>query len=630
MKKYSILLFFFCVTSVFLTYLLFSCGKDDIEVKGVPSVLFPTDVLHVDLNRANLPVVVAVIKSPTGLKSVSTYILKGDVETETEDEVSTFFNPNSYSVNQTPVYTEDMTGFKVVATDLAGQVTVSVLPFEVVPLVNAPTVVFNDGNGDVTEMTYREKTEMPRIIVTVSSEEDLKYLTFGQVVGRIETIIPFEGNDTIFIPGGRKTYTIDLTSDGYEFALKTTAIKVVVAAGDLDKLKRKVGTLRINYIEMLAPQVVFDGDEILQPDEFQDVSVSGRITSESGLESVRLFKVTNDGDVFIKDCEISDPMEPLIFSTTINHILSSVTGVRVVATDLVGKSTDTIRVIRVNELEAAPAISMDQEKSSFNGLTSDQDFTVSGSVDAPGGLASFKYTSYKRDGSLLDEHTEPISGEKSKSYHYTFHADKAFGKIIIEAVDNNTKVTRDTIETHVDYYYYNLEASCNGLYTTGYQDPQPGCFFSAATGSIYPFCEAKAIAPDITVGFATYASNTRIQVVALTENKFSNRGSCGLETWSTVHPGYLPPGYGLKTSTGIKRDRFYAATITDMKAESTGASTGVILSGTDLVTPTTNVALFDAPVYGVTKRIILTFDKIIEVKSPAEMTTFMIHVKIEK
>ena len=87
-----------------------------------------TESMSIDLNKTNNPSIVCVINSEVGLKSVQSCIVKeGDIEMEIDNPVTDFFNKNSYSLSQTPVYTEDMIGFKVSATDINGQTSVLTL-----------------------------------------------------------------------------------------------------------------------------------------------------------------------------------------------------------------------------------------------------------------------------------------------------------------------------------------------------------------------------------------------------------------------------------------------------------------------------------------------------------------------
>lgn len=148
-SKLYIIISFICVSLCWL-----SCNDDDKHTGPAPEILFMTESMSIDLNKTNNPSIVCVINSEVGLKSVQSCIVKeGDIEMEIDNPVTDFFNKNSYSLSQTPVYTEDMIGFKVSATDINGQTSVLTLPFKVIPLRDAPVVSFNEG---INEIDYRE------------------------------------------------------------------------------------------------------------------------------------------------------------------------------------------------------------------------------------------------------------------------------------------------------------------------------------------------------------------------------------------------------------------------------------------------------------------------------------------
>lgn len=178
-----------------------------------------------------------------------------------------------------------MIGFKVIATDENGKTATATLPFAVIPLRDAPVVTFNSG---INEIDYREGDVMPDISIKIESEENLQYLVLSEVVNRVEKKIKINGNDTLKFTNNEQNHVLNLQDDGFQFKVGTTALKVKAGAGPSDRIKVKVGTLKVNFTEIPAPQVAFEGgDAPIEANEFSDIMVKGSITTESKLVSVQ-------------------------------------------------------------------------------------------------------------------------------------------------------------------------------------------------------------------------------------------------------------------------------------------------------------------------------------------------------
>lgn len=287
-SKVYIIISFICASLCWL-----SCNDDEKHTGSAPEILFMTESMSIDLNKTNNPSIVCVINSEVGLNSVQSWIVKeGDIEVEIDNPVTSFFNKNSYSLAQTPVYTEDMIGFKVSATDANGQTSTLTLPFEVIPLRDAPIVSFNEG---INEINYREGDPMPSISIKISSEENLRYVAFSEVVNRLEKVVPINGQDTLKFTNNEKEYVLNLQDDDFQFKVGTTAIKIAAGAGSSDMVKIKIGTLKVNFEEIPAPEILFDSEGDLQVNEFADLTVTGKINSQSKVTSVSYYKETTEG-----------------------------------------------------------------------------------------------------------------------------------------------------------------------------------------------------------------------------------------------------------------------------------------------------------------------------------------------
>lgn len=279
-------------------------------MKDAPVVLFPTDVLRVDLNTISTPSIICVVNAAEGLKSVSMYIVRKDengeeVEEELDRPVTSFYNPATYSVNQPTSFSEDMVRFKLVAIDRAGQTTVSQLPIEVIPIVGLPEIYFSsdkEGLRKITEVTYVEDDPMTDIFVQVSSEEKLKYIVLSQVTESGTSLI----NDTIRFSNGEKKGVANLKTwangETYVFDKGTTAIRAKVVAGDL--LKGREATLSVTY--KFAVSLTLNED----PSVFNGLpsggvsSFSGTVLSANPLNRFTYRLMARDGRILQDDTPI--------------------------------------------------------------------------------------------------------------------------------------------------------------------------------------------------------------------------------------------------------------------------------------------------------------------------------------
>lgn len=110
---------------------LLSCSDDTEELDkaaAAPTIQFPMEELNIDLNKAdNLPVV-AIVKSSVGLKEVRMTIQR-EGSSEEYKSVTSFFNPNSYSLAESLNYEADYKSFVVEAIDKLDRVTSATLFF---------------------------------------------------------------------------------------------------------------------------------------------------------------------------------------------------------------------------------------------------------------------------------------------------------------------------------------------------------------------------------------------------------------------------------------------------------------------------------------------------------------------
>ena len=261
---------------------LWACKDDEVTAKNPPQVLYHSAELVVDLNQTTTPAIIAVINSETGLKSVTTYILKEEGVVEQLDLPETrFYNPHSYSLRKTPIYTEDMIGIRIVAVDLAGQQLVSELPLRVIPLVALPEVWFTDADGNpIDSYIHYQGDPMPEIRVRAEGQEDLKTLSSFQVLNSsVQQIV-----DVIELPAGQQSIDMSLQDldEGFEFNSRIMAIKMKVTAGALNRGRE--ATLPVSIVK--AVSLGFDQDD----QAFNGLAIDGTFTVSGWVDFLQPFK----------------------------------------------------------------------------------------------------------------------------------------------------------------------------------------------------------------------------------------------------------------------------------------------------------------------------------------------------
>lgn len=599
-----------------------SCDNEDKQTGPAPEILFMTESMSIDLNKTNNPSIVCVINSEVGLKQVQSWIVKeGDLEVEIDNPVTDFFNRNSYSLAQTPVYTEDMIGFKVSAIDVNGQNSTLILPFEVIPLRDAPVVSFNDG---INEINYKEGDPMPVISVKVSSEENLRYIAFSEVVNRLERIVPINGVDTLKFTNNEKEYILNLQDDGFQFKVGTTAIKIATGAGSADMVKVKIGTLKVNFQEIPAPEVLFDIAGDIQVNEFADLTVTGKINSQTKVVSVNYYKKTDAGNEQIGET-VYPGESSYNFSVILQRVTFDVQALVIEATDQLGKTTIVEKPLDIKELAPAPSIIIDQTAEQYNGVDINSSLKFTGKITSEAGIESVVIIKKTRKG---EESTEEINiiNDREVVLDKSYIADIDLAGLKLLAIDINGKQSSISYDIHVGYYYHTVLMSLDGAPNHG--DSSPGCFFSASAARAFDYCDGKDNWQEVDIAFSSYSTNTVIRVASLKQSvtKFRH-ATCGLDKWDNVKGVYF------KQASAIKRSTFDQATINDMKAErlATGFAEVASLTEGNFETATEAVGVYETPINGVAKRVIVTYDRFVErTTQNLAASKFMIKVKIEK
>ena len=96
-------------------------------------------------------------------------------------------------------------------------------------------------------------------------------------------------------------------------------------------VKIKIGTLKVNFEEIPAPEILFDSEGDLQVNEFADLTVTGKINSQSKVTSVSYYRKTAEGKEQIGETVHPDE-SAYNFSVTLERVTFDVQAVVIEAT----------------------------------------------------------------------------------------------------------------------------------------------------------------------------------------------------------------------------------------------------------------------------------------------------------
>lgn len=548
---------------IFVLGHLASCDKDDGVMGKSPEIEFLTDLLTIDLNMADNPSITSVVNSEIGLSSVSMYIIKtGNVVEPFKNTINSFFNDKSYSIYEKPVYQEDMLGFKVVAVDKREQVTESVLFFDVKPMLNAPEI-----NFEPEELVIREGDPVPEFYIRVKALTELQSVIINKVVDRLETslIEPVENFE--------EPYTFNLHSleyvDEITFGPGITSIKVQ-AVDSYGKVK--ISLFPVTYIELPAPMITFDNTGLLV-DEFASGNIEGMIASETGLSRVEFIMVGEDLEelVTLDGKELPEHPKQYEFNVAYEKVTVDVKGVLVRAYDLLGKKTETVLPVTVNEIYPAPSVSCIPED--FNAIDMGASIQYSGMVVSTAGLASLQVEKINTKGESTLVRKYDVTGTLGESVEISGEVEAMADLVALRvyAVDLNGKITTHLIRGTVGYYLLeNVEVGAEK-----YPFDVPGCFFSTSLRQILTIDKAYGIQDKI--DFCFYVTGSPAGIIRVcsmahgdAKSKYTNKVLGGVNYGVDI--------WGVRNKTLVQAsdfipDNFDAYTIEDMKSKD-GVYTG--------------------------------------------------------
>ena len=336
-----------------------SCTKDE-YAPGNIDIEFQFESLPVDLNVVDNPFITCIVRSETGLDKVQMLIEMNDGKlVPYKTEINEFFNPRHCSIHERPVYTDDMTAFVVRAADLGGAVKEGRMAFEIKSKVNAPVITLNTEG-----IAFAEGEPIPQFSFSVSSDADLESVAIE--------LIQSATSSELVAPVVDFTDARNFEFDSSTYELKPYDINRIpqlirIVAVDTYG-KTSISTLKINYRALPAPLLSVAPVETAV--EFENLSVSGTATSETGIAKVECYTI-GDNYECLASSSVADGATDYQISMTVpgNEIRDYVKAIKVVVTDARNKTAETnidIEVTPVFELIGSSDNLVEQITSRFN------------------------------------------------------------------------------------------------------------------------------------------------------------------------------------------------------------------------------------------------------------------------
>ena len=327
-KTFEIL---FCSCMILISFLS-SCeiNNPDYSETKAPEISLILDSISPDMNKTDNIPLLCVVFSEAGLNSVKMYIVKGNEETLYK-EVNTFYDEKQYSLKEFPQWQEDITAFRIVATDKANRPAEAIIPVSVIKYKAAPVITFEkseiviDENEGSTQIPVT-KFEVHAATVLSTIEITLFRRTGPVVVEANPTFVAY--SDSIY------RFAQDII---YQDGDRSLQVKATDAYG-----KSKIETLPIKYIPVPYPEMIVTGNTTLDPiiaNSGTGKTLTFKATSVIGIMSVKVFKVekgietelTNMSQYYNSETEVN-------FTATLNNIQASWNAIKIVAYDQMGRS----------------------------------------------------------------------------------------------------------------------------------------------------------------------------------------------------------------------------------------------------------------------------------------------------
>lgn len=428
-----------------------------------------------------------------------------------------------------------------------------------------------------------------------------------------------------------------MSDDSYQFVPKTTALKVYVSAGDPQKPKIKVATLKVNYTEIPGPEVVFTDGTSKLVNEFSDVSIAGTVSAQAKINHVKFSRKLSTGNQLLSEVNLSPSQASYGFSIPITRVTMQDSGLIVEATDDNNKTTSFTFVLNINELAPSPTVLINQTNDAFNGADAGQNLTLTGEINTLSNFQTVNFVVFNNAGDKISSTPISFSGKNItlNASNASYVASKSTRRFGVEVTDINGKSTNVYRDVHVGYYFVKVYMSLAGEdgKTTSTTGPLPGPFFSAKYRKAVSYIDGKTMPMDCDVAFHAQSTYGAIRCgnmsYAKSSSKFTGhtKTGAGLDTWGAT------TNYIVGTAAGINLSSFDATTVDNLTAQTfTGAAQSpVIATGAfPAVVPVDIVIAYQAQIDGVAKTVIFAYDSFGTVTTDKSASSFYIKVKIQK
>lgn len=329
--------------AILLTILLagFAGGCEKSPEPGIIDIRFQFDHYAIDLNVADNPYITCVINSEQELSRVSMYILYQDGTQEPYKESQTgFFNPRLCSLYERPVYTEEMSGFRVEAEDRGGAIVSKEVTFTVTPAIGAPEIRLEQES-----LHFAEGDPVPPFSFEVTAQTALR--SIGIELIESGDAVPFldpNPYDGFTAETSYRFQSEDFTFVDYDLTKIPSALRITVT----DSYgKTAISILPIDYKALPAPTLAVD--PLPAVDEYAACTITGSVASDTGVNRITCYAIGENYEHEIGSQEFEAAMQAS-FRIEIDgdEMRDYVTAIRVEARDAREKVTAEEIPVTVN------------------------------------------------------------------------------------------------------------------------------------------------------------------------------------------------------------------------------------------------------------------------------------------
>ncbi len=317
---------------------LCSCHREPVVASSI-DIDFQFEKMQVDMNVSDNPYVTCVINSAAQLQEIGMAVVYNDGRCEQfKQAIRKFDSPHRHSIYERPVFTDDMSAFRVTVTDANGHSVSDEVSFSIIEFVTAPQISFTQD-----AIAFSEGDPIPEFNFTVSAKANLSYVKIeliqsGAPMELVPVIEAFE-NPMSFVFDSK-----DYTLEEYDVNRRPTSVRAT-AVDSYGKIGQVL--LPVQYTPLPSPEVEASGSETV--DEYASYKVSGHASSGTGIVSVSYYTVGEDYECLVHT-EHVESVAALDFEYEVpgQEILDYITAIRVDVKDARGKVTQKEVRMEVN------------------------------------------------------------------------------------------------------------------------------------------------------------------------------------------------------------------------------------------------------------------------------------------